>query len=276
MRAIDAPNDGGHTPNVRPELPAIGRFRRIDWIDSTESTNTDLLGLSLPEVQKPRILIADFQTGGRGRMDRSWEMPPEAGLLMSVSVPAGAVEAARIPTHLSLAVVEVAKQLGVELRLKWPNDVLSMSGEKVAGLLAASRPLDDSSSGPLQVVCGIGCNVSWPSESAPGPDGAVSLESLRVVAGLDTPIDRVHFAHRLIETFDRSLDDVDAAELRSRYRSASATIGEQVRIVLPHVERVGLAVDVDDDGRLLVDHQGKVDTYAAGDVIHLRPNRDYT
>jgi BirA family biotin operon repressor/biotin-[acetyl-CoA-carboxylase] ligase len=233
--------------------------------------------------------VADFQTAGRGRFDRRWEAPPGTSLLFSVLLrpPAGELPPGR--RHLavaavSLAVAEAARAVaGAELALKWPNDLVVVAGpladRKVAGVLAetvaARTPGPDPAPTPA-IVIGVGVNVRW----APPQATATSLDAL--AAG---PVDRDELLVESLLALDRLYGHWDLVS--RRYREASATVGREVTVsfavgppgaVGPPAappDLHGTAVDVDDDGRLVVRaRSGDVIKVAAGDVTHaLAPAR---
>ena len=216
----------------------------VEVVEETGSTNADLLATALERPDRS-VLVARHQTAGKGRLDRRWDAPPGANLLVSFlfrDVPSDPGELMR---RIALAAVDAcASVAGVDVTLKWPNDL--MVGErKLAGILAERHP-----EGP--VVVGLGLNVGW------APDGAARL-------GEDV-VPR--------DVLDALLVAFDAlpAETGPRYRQALSTLGRSVR-----VERVddvveGVAVDIEADGRLVVvDACAVTHRLAAGDVVHLRP-----
>jgi BirA family biotin operon repressor/biotin-[acetyl-CoA-carboxylase] ligase len=171
-----------------------------------------------------------------------------------------------IPLLAGLAVVEaLAPETGVDLSLKWPNDVLA-GGRKVAGLLA------ERAGGA--VVVGIGVNVSQSQDQLPAAE-ATSL----MLAGSRVS-DRVQLLRAVLARLDARLAawDVPAdqtaaadAELAAAYRAACATLGRSVRAQLPGGRSVtGLAQDIDAQGRLQVMSADRLVAVAAGDVVHLR------
>jgi BirA family biotin operon repressor/biotin-[acetyl-CoA-carboxylase] ligase len=142
---------------------------------------------------------------------------------------------------------------GVEVELKWPNDLLAADGRKVAGVLAESDG--------TAVVVGIGLNVNWGDDV---PDGAVALNHL---AGHD--IDRRALLDALLDGLasrEGRWDDVMA-----EYRTRCATVGRRVRVTLADGEIVGTAVDIEPSGALVIDDEaGSRRTVTVGDVVHLR------
>ena len=225
-------------------------------VASTGSTNADLLMWADAGTAPDRsVLRADYQTAGRGRLDRRWEAPSGASLLASILF----LAPPPVPTKLTQAVGRAAldaieavaeRDLTGRLALKWPNDVL-LDGRKVAGVLA------QRSVRTAAVVVGLGLNVAW------APDDAASLVDdlgLEVAPGA------------LLDSLLRHLDDLlDASDLFERYRAKLATLGADVRVDLPGGRvLVGVATDLDADGRLLVDDGSGAVALDVGDIVHLR------
>ncbi|MCW2542918.1 MAG: biotin--acetyl-CoA-carboxylase ligase [Frankiales bacterium] len=195
-----------------------------------------------------RVVVAEEQTEGRGRLDRTWVSPARAGLTFSAVVRPEPIDG-WVPLLAGLAVANaVREQCDLEAELKWPNDVL-LDGKKVCGLLAEVSGSD--------VVIGIGLNVTTTAEELPH-DQATSLR----MAGA-TVTDR----DTLLRAVLRELSGVMRERPLPSYRGMCSTLGRQVRLELPDGSAVtGTAEDVDDVGRLVVDGAA----YAAGDVVHLR------
>ena len=109
--------------------------RRIEYHAEVESTNTEALHLAQQGAEEGTVVIAEAQSAGRGRLNRSWESPPSMNLYLSVvlrpDIPAAA--ASMIPLMVGVAVADVISQYCPgKVRLKWPNDILIDAG--------ASRP----------------------------------------------------------------------------------------------------------------------------------------
>lgn len=267
-----------------------GLFGIVDRVDETGSTNADLLRAAAEGAPEGSVLVADLQTSGRGRRDRTWTAPAGSSLLVSVLLrPRFALE--RVPLlGLAMGVAAVdacAAVAGVDLRLKWPNDVVAVDplgdgrDRKVAGILGESAlgggPGGDGAGergeGPeVAVVVGMGLNVSWPDELP--AELASTATSLRHLCGRE--IDRdvlLDEVLRGLEPLYRGFDTRDGATvLLDRYRARSATLGREVRVELAEGELLGRATAVDDEGHLLVeDDDGRRTVVSVGDVVHLRP-----
>jgi BirA family biotin operon repressor/biotin-[acetyl-CoA-carboxylase] ligase len=251
------------------------RFADLRWVEQTGSTNADLAAAARDGAGEC-ALVADHQTAGRGRLDRRWEAPSGAALLMSVLVrpPFPAHGPHLLVTLLGLSALDALDPLDVHVGLKWPNDVVAVGagGEgvdlKLGGLLAELV----TGAGGEAVVVGIGLNVAWqgvdfPEEFA-GTATAVDL--------LGASIDRGALVAALLESFGaRSgelADPTACDELTARYRERCVTLGRRVRVHRPTGELVGTASDVHPDGSLVVvDDAGVAHHVTVGDVVHLRP-----
>jgi BirA family biotin operon repressor/biotin-[acetyl-CoA-carboxylase] ligase len=235
---------------------------RVSVVARTESTNADLLASDGPHGT---VRAAEYQTAGRGRLDRSWVSPPRAGLTFSVLLRPDRPTATWgwLPLLAGVALAEAVQDAtGVPAALKWPNDLIAGPDErKLAGILAQA-------SGPA-VVVGIGLNVSTtpaelPVEAATSLAllGAAEVDRTALLAGV---LGRIDSWYRRWNTADD--------ELAAAYRARCATLGRPVRVARADRGSVeGVAEDVDELGRLrLRTSGGGRETVAAGDVIHLRP-----
>lgn len=231
----------------------VGATWQVRVVDSTGSTNTDLLVAAAAGAPDRSVLVARHQTAGRGRLDRTWEAQPGANLLVSILF-------RRVPAHpheltqrVALAAARaIERTTGVHAVLKWPNDLLVVTdgaAHKLAGVLAQAGAADGRVD---HVVVGIGVNVGW------APIGGIDLGGrVAPLALLDA----------LLAEYDALPDDV-----YPEYRERLATLGQLVRVQSHTGELVGRALDVGRDGRLVVlDDCAISHTVDTGDVIHLRP-----
>jgi len=228
---------------------------RLEVLEQAGSTNAVVHARAVSGEPAGLVVVAEAQTAGRGRLDRTWVSPPRAGLTMSVLLRPD-LPPARWPWLPLLTGVAVAgalrEQAGVEAVLKWPNDVL-VDGRKLCGVLA-EVPV------PGAAVVGIGLNVTTRADELPH-DRASSL----ALVGASTT-DRGTLLRAVLRSLTATLADAEAA--RAAYGGLCSTVGAKVRVELPGDRVVeGTAECVDDDGRLVVDGI----PYGVGDVVHLRP-----
>jgi BirA family biotin operon repressor/biotin-[acetyl-CoA-carboxylase] ligase len=129
--------------------------RHFSSIDSTNSWAKEHLG----EFDKNKIMIitADGQTAGRGQFNRKWVSPPEENIYATFVffMDMGRADVVNIPQVLAISLIKVLGDLGVNAKIKWPNDIL-ISGKKVGGILCETSTIENK----LGVVLGIGINVN--------------------------------------------------------------------------------------------------------------------
>ncbi|RKN76649.1 biotin--[acetyl-CoA-carboxylase] ligase [Streptomyces klenkii] len=248
----------------------------VEVVAHTGSTNTDLVAAasSGAGAAEGAVLVAEEQSSGRGRLDRTWTAPARSGLFFSVLLRPGAgVPVERWGWLPLLAGVATASALsraaGVDTALKWPNDLLvSVEGnERKAGGILAERVGD-------AVVVGIGLNVSLREDELPVPTaGSLALAGAQV-------LDRDPLLRAVLRSLEEwyglwrdAAGDPVASRLQEAYAAGCATLGRSVRAELPGGgELVGEAVAVDGDGRLvLATGDGVQRPVGAGDIVHVRP-----
>jgi BirA family biotin operon repressor/biotin-[acetyl-CoA-carboxylase] ligase len=275
---------------VRGELTGT-RFADVRWLRETGSTNTDVLELARNGEAEGIVVVADHQTAGRGRRGRTWEAPAGAALMATVLLRPPAAVAGLTTMALAVAAADaVAEVSGAALRVKWPNDLVwpgdgRAPDRKVAGILAeADWPTSSQPAGGWSppgrhdravVAAGIGINVAW-GRLVPAhlSESAVALDEITAPA---QPPDRADLLVALLRRLDRTYgalvaDPSGAADLIGAWRARSATLGRRVRVDLGHDDVVGTAVDVTEEGHLVVELlEGGRRTLAVGDVVHLRP-----
>lgn len=242
---------------------------RLQVVDRIDSTNARLLqGAADDPEGHPHlsVVLTTDQRSGRGRLGRAWTTPPGSALAVSVLVRVGAVEVQDrgwIPLVAGLAMTRaVAVQLtGLDVGLKWPNDVL-VAGRKISGILTEVLPSD-----PMAVVVGAGVNTHMGAGDLPMPT-ATSFAAL----GRDVDVDR------LLADYLRALRDLVArlavgggAAVHDAVEEECLTVGRQVAVSLPDgTTRNGEARGLDAAGRLVVDTAAGELVVAAGDVVHVR------
>ncbi len=241
--------------------PIIWRKEHFDEIDSTNTWCVDRANEGAPEGL---VAYADFQSAGRGRLDRRWESPPGASLLCSILLrpPLDHDDLQLVVACVALAArAAIVRLSGVRPDLKWPNDLV-VGEAKLAGLLA-----EVVASGPsVAVVVGIGVNLTHG-----GPANVASTSVLGESGVTITPDALLDILLDELEPRRARLDNSEGrAVLRGEYRSALVTIGQSVRVERLSDTLVGVATSVDDSGRLVVEVDGVATAVSLGDVVHVR------
>ena len=239
-------------------------------VRETGSTNTDLFADALAGAPSYSVLMADNQTAGRGRLDRTWEAKPGTNLLVSLLFRSEANLLTSWPRVVALAAAHACQKLFSSGRLnvtaapitklKWPNDLL-LDGRKLGGMLSVGDQQKQF------VVVGIGINVGW------APQEAVSLSEFFIEKS-PSPVKLLE--NMLLEI--THIEKLSLTEQQEKYVALLATLGKTVRVELTNGAVItGIAETVDVEGRLVVIETGKnsvrhvIDT---GDVVHLR-NADH-
>ncbi|GGR27753.1 biotin--[acetyl-CoA-carboxylase] ligase [Streptomyces roseolus] len=248
-----------------------GLWSSLDVVASTGSTNSDLAARA-GELPEGAVLVAEEQTSGRGRLDRTWSAPARSGLFLSVllkpDVPAHRLGWLPLLTGVAAA-TGLAKAAGVDLSLKWPNDLLvTVDGEerKTGGILAERAGGDG-------IVVGLGINVSLRADELPVPTAGSLLLAGAVSTDRDTLLRAV--LRSLADRYGawvRADGDPEASGILAAYTADCATLGRRIRADLPGERMLeGEAVSLDGDGRLVVATEGGgTEAVGAGDVVHLR------
>ena len=253
----------------RPPLLAAavgtdGRWR-VEVVGTSGSTNADVADRFRGGEDAGLVLVAEHQTSGRGRLGREWVAPPRSSLTVSFLVVPTGQDPSRwswLPLSAGIATAAaVRRTAGVEVGLKWPNDVL-VGGQKLGGILLERVERD----GRAAAVVGIGVNCTQTTEELPVPEAT----SLALASGSD--VDRARLLGALVEELSGRLDAWSSGEdLRPAYLELCTTVGQDVRVSVPGGEVTGTAVDVDGAGRLVVRTAAGEEHLGAGDVVHVRP-----
>lgn len=252
---------------IRRDLVGPGRpLRRIDVVESTGSTNADLLARhAAGEDIDGVVLVAEHQSAGRGRHGRAWVTPPRSQISLSLGVSAADLPSAAwgwLPLLTGVAVVDAVRATtGLEPGLKWPNDIQIGEG-KLGGILAEMAA-------PV-IVVGLGLNVTLTADEAPD-ERATSLLMLG-----STMLDRSALLGSVLAELTARIDRWKILggpdpTLVSDYRRSSLTLGTRVRAQMPGDREItGVATGIGDMGQLLIDTGSQTVAVSAGDITHLR------
>jgi BirA family biotin operon repressor/biotin-[acetyl-CoA-carboxylase] ligase len=251
---------------------AMAEFPPLDWQDvarrrlgrlgdpliyrpAVDSTNTVAAALAPHEAPVGAVIVADYQTAGRGRLGRRWLAAPNTGLACTVVL--SALDPAwSAPMVVGLAVLGALRGLGVPATLKWPNDALIL-GRKCSGILIEARSVP----GTPRLLAGIGINVYSSDPSLPTAThlAAHTTDAPRredLLVDLMTGIE--HWRSRALD---------DPARVREIWAAGLDTIGREVTVQTGTGTLRGMAVGVSDDGGLVVrSASGATVVIQAGDV----------
>ena len=237
--------------------------KTVHFARETDSTNLWIKRLAKEGAPEGTLALAEFQSAGRGRLGRSWEVPEGTSVMMSILL-RPKFEPQYAPTLtlvMGMAVAKAVKKLGFDVSIKWPNDVV-VSHKKICGILTEMGVRD----GKIDyAVIGVGINVNireFPEEMA---DKATSLylESGR-------EFDRSQIPGLVMEAFEEYYEKFaatcDLSGLKEEYESILANYNQPVR-VLAKEPYEGVARGITDGGELLVEKtDGTIVAVSAGEV----------
>ena len=239
---------------------------QIHWFDSIDSTNTRAKEMALRGAPHGTVLIADHQTGGRGRMGRSFLSPGGVGIYMSVLLRPHCPpeELMHLTCASAVAMCDAVEQsAGFRPGIKWTNDLVSGS-KKLAGILTEMAL--DASGQIAYAVVGIGINCCQQPEDF-APEIRDMAGSLSMIAG--TAVSRTKVAAAMLEALLRMDQDLLTGKdaMMAQYRKDCITVGREISLVRGDEIRHGLAVDVDEEGALVVRFDdGHIETVNSGEV----------
>ena len=235
---------------------AVTQYWRVSVVELTASTQSDLVALvRAGDARAGDVIAAEYQSGGRGRLTRTFDAPKSSALLFSfyIEPQRNRDDWGWIPL---IAGVSVAQRLSAfNAQVKWPNDIL-IDNKKVSGLI--TEVIGNGA------VIGIGINVAMEPLELPVPT-ATSL----FIEGAQS-LTRNQLLPDLLKIFETNFVNWDSGsdEIMATYRQMSATIGRKVRVEYPDGEvESAVAVSISGRGELVLDTGAYVQ---AGDIVHLR------
>lgn len=239
--------------------------REVAFYSVIDSTNNKAKRLAEEGAVHGTLVIADEQTGGRGRRGRVWKMPPHSSIAMTLIVrpELPPQKASMLTLVMGLAAASACRELlGLPAGIKWPNDVV-IGGKKISGILTEmSADMDDIH----YVVIGIGINVNIEEFPEEIRETATSLSQQ---AGHE--INRAEVICLCMKYFEQYYENFmetgDLSGLKDRYHEILLNLNTEVRVLEPGNEHCGISRGINDRGELLVEKEdGTVEAVYAGEV----------
>ncbi|WP_126427238.1 biotin--[acetyl-CoA-carboxylase] ligase [Brevibacillus marinus] len=223
--------------------------RAYDTVESTQILAHQAAAQGAPEGT---VVLAEQQTGGKGRLGRSWHSPKHAGVWMSLVLRPD-IPLPRAPQITLLTAVAMVKTIkretGLDADIKWPNDIL-LNGKKMCGILTELQAESDRIN---YLIVGIGVNVNTRAEDFP-PELRALATSLRLESG--RLIRRAAFIQTFCVQFEQLYQEYlqrGFAPIRARWEASAVTLGRQVTVRTSKETLHGRAVGLDADGSLIVE-----------------------
>jgi BirA family biotin operon repressor/biotin-[acetyl-CoA-carboxylase] ligase len=257
---------------------------RVDFHEELDSTQERARALARGGVPHGTLVVSKTQKSGRGRLGRDWGSPSGgiwASLVLRPEIPARF--APRITQAAAVGVAKALWAFGVEVRIKWPNDLLvvkpgDLAGRKICGILAESgienvpvakkHPgLSASDRSPDFVILGVGVNANLDPEDLGVHDREVT--TLRSELGCD--VDLAELLDALLSNLDAELARIeDFGAILDDWRALNCTLGKPVRVTRFGKTLEGRAVDLSPEGALLLETPGGIVELFEGEVEHFR------
>ena len=246
-------------PDIRAKLTAIQVFPELD------STNSYLMRQAAQAAPGTRVCLAEYQSLGKGRRGRRWVSPFGKNLYLSLlwegKIPHA--ELSGLSTMIGVSVAGALRSVGVgDVGVKWPNDII-WRGRKLGGILVE---LTTNPTGLYYVVIGVGINISMPPYLGHAIDQPwINLNQIL----RDSTLSRNRLATKIIEALVNALQYFERwklAETQRLWPTYDCTYGKWVELRLPDKTVTGVALGIDELGRLKLRTDGGLRCYSAGEI----------
>ncbi|MBQ5994695.1 MAG: biotin--[Clostridia bacterium] len=247
--------------------------KKISFFAEIASTNEQAKQICAQGKGRGAVIVADCQTEGRGRLGRGFVSPKGKGIYFTVGYDLGEKENCRVDLISSAAGLAVRDTLynffGIDVKIKWPNDIL-VDDKKLCGILCE---IINENNRPKYAVIGIGLNLEKQEFE---DELAYTATSVGNVYSGEVELDHNEICIDIVNNLDRYiirngiLKGEDQSELISRLKAHSATVGRMVRVIGTDEEYDARALDIDENGALVVQGPVEVKTVSSGEIVHLR------
>jgi BirA family transcriptional regulator, biotin operon repressor / biotin---[acetyl-CoA-carboxylase] ligase len=251
---------------VRLGLKTQRLGQHIHYQESVDSTQKMALRLSLDGALEGTVVIAEEQTAGRGRMDRSWYSPKFSGVWMSIILRPNLLpqKAPQLTLIVAVAVVQAIEELTpLRPRIKWPNDIL-INGKKMTGILTELQAESDRIN---SIIIGIGMNVNQEKNAYPEELRSIAT-SLFIETG--TKINRAELIRHVLINLEHLYDvylEAGFYPIKILWESYAVSIGEMITARMRQGDIHGKALGITDDGVLMIEDQvGKIHYVYSADI----------
>ncbi len=238
-------------------------YDRIDLLETVDSTNR-VAQAHMAEGCRQVLVASEYQGEGRGRRGRQWVSPYAANLYLSLGfrLAAGASALQGLSLAVGLSVQQALSSLGVTgVQLKWPNDLL-LDKRKLGGVLIE---LAGDLSGECSVVIGVGLNVKMPNSA----NSDIDQHWADLEAHMPEGLGRSRLLIELVRSLTHLLNEFESkgfSEYAQQWQDVHAFQDRPVRLLMGHSEVEGTCRGVDAQGEVLVEVQGKLNRYSAGEI----------
>lgn len=270
---IDSFTKKGYCLQQAPELLNVEELKEelgdyllgntLYYYEKVDSTNNICKRFGMTDAPEGTVVIAEKQTGGRGRLERTFLSPFAKGLWFSVLFrpPFAPMESSKMTLLAAVAVANAIKKNGLSCQIKWPNDIL-VDSKKLVGILTE---LNASMESINYLVMGIGVNTNISKKELPR-DLKKIVTSFEIE---DVSVNRTELLKEILGQLERYYDmakTVGFGPILEEWRTLSGMLHKNVEVISHNTEYEGKAVDIDEDGNLLVETDQGIKKVIAGDV----------
>ncbi len=262
-------NDILSAEGIKPYLSEQSMAENIFVYPTLVSTNYTAKQLALDGAIHGTTVIANEQTGGRGRMGRSFFSPKDSGIYMSMILrPNISLDSSTLIT--SAAAVAVCRTLeettGISTRIKWVNDIYC-NGRKICGILTEAIT-DFESSSISAIILGIGINVSTTKAQFPEELERVATSLACISTG--NQLSRNRILGNLINEILKIIKEIGSPELMEEYKARSAVLGKEIEVFYNQQRKKAKVLDIDEKGGLVVEYENKETQVLTSGEISIR------
>jgi BirA family biotin operon repressor/biotin-[acetyl-CoA-carboxylase] ligase len=259
---------------IEPYLNTKFIGKNIIHFDSIDSTNSRAKQFAESADADGTIVISEEQTSGRGRLGRSWVSPKHTGVWMSIILRPNLnpMEAVKLTQIAAAAIVDASLELGIKTYVKWPNDIV-MNHKKVCGILTE---MNAELTRINYVIVGIGINVNISEEDFP-KDLIDIATSLKIET--KASISRQLLVSKILNSFERLyLEFINENNIEASInicKENSALIGKEILVIRKDAKIEAKALDIDDEGKLLVEYKDGKQEYLISGEVSIRGKGSY-
>ena len=237
---------------------------RIIYFDSTESTNIIAKKLAADNAAEGTVIIAEEQTGGKGRLDRKFFSPKYKSILFSLILRPKCLpkDAPKFTLMAAVAIILAMKKFNLSAGIKWPNDII-FDNRKVVGILTEMSAAIEQVN---YIVIGVGINANISAEDFPEDIKKIAA-SLAEMNG-NNNISRTDFFCAVLEEFDKLYSEMNFENIFELWRKYNITLNQNVKVISAESGDIftGKAIDIDSDGALIISTDAGNKIVYAGDV----------
>lgn len=242
-------------------------LEKFIYFDSIDSTNKFAKKIANEGAKDGTVIVAEEQTGGKGRLNRDFFSPKSKSILFSLILRPNCLpkDAPKFTLAAAVSIIRAIEKFNLHAGIKWPNDII-FENKKVVGILTEmSAEIERVNF----IVIGIGINANISAEEFPEDIKKIAASLSEMNGGKN--ILRVKFFRAVLEEFEKIYSEINLngfEKILELWKKYNVTLGHEIKIISADSGEIffGKAVDIDEDGALIVETSDGLKTFYAGDV----------